>query len=293
LVVSCSYPVKNQERIESDKVFLFPPKESPTHACNVKGIQASKLGQIETAENKFDECIKLKSDDLISHLNRLRLYFLLEEYETIKVKIAKESPKASSPFYMELLDELNQSFRSEERVIVLDALSRLKGWELFCFEELAKYYMSQGNLKFAEGYWNQILEVNPFYEEALYGMIEIQTELEKWHTVLDYAKSLSIAAKKNRDFHFYYVKANYELGRYAEALRWIQSANSNEKSQISFLELWRDCLLLTKDDPNWDPLLPYYRKVKSQGYTIPESVFFPTIDRSSKELRKAIRSGRQ
>jgi tetratricopeptide (TPR) repeat protein len=285
--------VKNQEQIESDRAFVFPPSDSPVFLCNQQAILATRSGQIEKAENAFEDCLRKNPSLVVTHLNRLRLYFLLEEYEVAKLKIVTESPKPNSTLYLSILEELQKSFRSEERVIVLDALSRLKGWELFAFEEMAKYYMSQGNLQFAASYWNQILEVNPFYEEALYGMIEIQSELGKWHTVLDYAKSLSVAAKKNKEFHFYYVKANFELERYSEALKWIQSASANEKSQITFLELWRDCLLLTKDQPNWEPLLPYYRKIKSQGYTIPESIFFPTMDPTNRELRKAIRSGRQ
>ncbi|TGL60294.1 hypothetical protein EHQ58_07295 [Leptospira ognonensis] len=289
----CTYPVKNQEIIETDKGFIFPAQDSPVFACNSQGIKAAKLGQIEIAETSFDECLRKNPSLVISHLNRSRLYFLLEEYETLKIKIVTEAPKPGSILYTTILEDLNKSLRWEERVIILDALSRIKGWELYSFEEMAKYYMSQGNLSFAASYWNQILEVNPFHEEALYGMVEIQTEMGKWHTVLDYAKSLSVAAKKNKDFHFYYIKANFELGRYTEALRWINLANANEKSQITFLEIWRDCLLLTKDNPNWEPLLPYYRKIKSQGYTIPDSIFFPTLDASSKELRKAIRSGRQ
>ena len=134
-------------------------------------------------------------------------------------------------------EELFEKYRDEERVITLDALSRTKGWELFSYEDLGKYYTSKGNLSFAAGYWNQILEVNPFYEEALYGMIEIQTLNGKWFSVLDYAKSLSVAAKKNREFHYFYIKANFELGRYAEALKWVESASAKEKTQISFLGL--------------------------------------------------------
>jgi tetratricopeptide (TPR) repeat protein len=279
--------------IEVDRGFLFPAAEDPLFACNQQAIQVAKRGEIERAEGFFDDCIRKNSSYVITHLNRIRLYFLLEEFEAIKLKIIAESPKPTSSLYLAILEELNRTFRWEERVVVLDALSRVKGWELFAFEEMAKYYMSQGNLKFAAGYWNQILEVNPFHEEALYGMVEIQTQLGKWHTVLDYVKSLSVAAKKNKEFHYFYIKANFELGRYAEAIRWINVASVNEKTQISFLEIWRDCLLLTKDQPNWEPLLPYYRKIKTQGYNIPESIFFPTLDPSSRELRKAIRSGRQ
>jgi tetratricopeptide (TPR) repeat protein len=292
-MLQCSYPVKNQDRIDEDRGFILPNPEGEGYACNLKAIQTAKLGQIEKSEAYFEDCIREKPELVISHLNRLRLYFLLEEFKTVKAKIEAESPKVNSRLYVSLLEDLHTRFRWEERVIVLDALSRVKGWELYAFEELANYYTTQGNLAYASSYWNQILEVNPFYEEALYGMIEIQTENGKWHAVLDYAKSLSVAAKKNKNFHYFYAKANFELGRYEEALRWIEKANPDEKSQISFLEIWRDCLLLSKDQPNWEPLLPYYKKIKSQGYTIPESIFFPTLDPSSKELRRAIRSGRQ
>ena len=287
------YPVKNQEQIEEDQGFLLPEEGNPAFSCNQSGIRSAKIGQIDNAEKILDECIKSHPNVVITHLNRLRLYYLLEEFEKVKKKIEIESPSVSSTLYKAILTELEKKYRDEERVITLDALSRTKGWELFSYEELAKFYTSKGNLSFAAGYWNQILEVNPFYEEALYGMIEIQTLNGKWFSVLDYAKSLSVAAKKNREFHYFYIKANFELGRYAEALKWVDSASAKEKTQISFLEVWRDCLLLGKDKPDWSPLLPYYQKVKEQGYTIPESIFFPTLDPTSKELRKAIRSGRQ
>ncbi len=291
--LQCSYPVKNQENIERDQGFILSKQDDPSSACNKLAIDSAKSGFVEAAELKFDDCIRLFPNQMDLHLNRMRLFYLLEEYETIKGKIVAESPNPKSSLYQSILKSLEDSFRLEERVIVLDALSRLKGWELYSYEELAKYFMNQGNFRQAEFYWNQILEVNAFHEEALYGMVEIQTQFGKWHSVLDYAKSLSVAAKKNKEFHYFYAKAYFELARYEEALKWIEQANANEKSQIAVLEIWRDCLLLTKDKPNWEPLLPFYRKVKSGGYTVPESAFFPTLDPAGRELRKAIRSGRQ
>ncbi len=279
--------------IEGDKVFLSAQENDPAYACNEEALVLTRKGKLDLAEAKWDDCIQKFPSQLYVHLNRLHFYYVLDEYEDFKKKVEASSPNRNSPIYNQLLQFLHDHLRWEERVVLLDGLLRVKGWELYASEELAKYYFQQGNIPFSEAYWNQILEINPFHEEALFGMIEIQTQKEKWHTVLDYAKSISIAAKKNREFHYFLVKANFELGRYAEALKWIDSALPSEKSQISFLEVWRDCLLLSKDDPSWAPLLPYYRKAVAQGYSVPESVFFPTSDRSGKELRRTIRAGRQ
>ncbi|GBF51537.1 tetratricopeptide repeat protein [Leptospira ryugenii] len=291
-IFSCRYPVKNQERIEEDRGFLLPPETEDSYSCNQKGIRAAKDGKIEMAEAIWDDCVQTNPRSVLTHLNRLRLFFLLEEYETFKKKVQKEAPEFQNPTYLAILRDLEEKYRLEEQVVLLDGLSRVKGWELYAYQELAEYYQNQGNINYAVSYWNQILEVNPFHEDALYGMVEIQIIQQKWYSVLDYAKSISVVAKKRKDYHYYFMKAYFELGEYSEAISWAVKATDQEKAQLSFLELWRDCLLLTQEDPKWDALLPHYRKLKELGYTIPESNFFPTKDTSGKELRKAMRSGR-
>lgn len=288
---SCSYPIPKQDILEKDTQFLSIPGSDQNH-CNEVSIQLSRTAKLDLAEISWDECIEKFTNEKIVHLNRLRFYFLLEEYEYFKGKIVKQSPSKNSIVYQSILEELLKTNRVEERVVLLDGLSRIKGWELFAYEELAFYYLQLGNFGFAENYFNLILEVNSFHENALYGMMDIQIRKEKWNSVLDYAKSIKLSATKNKDYHYYFLKANYELGRYEEALKWAESASSNEKSEIQFLEVWRDVLLVLYDDPNWNKLLPYYRKAVERGYAVPESVFFPTLDARGKEERKNLRSGR-
>ncbi|WP_411824443.1 tetratricopeptide repeat protein [Leptospira sp. 'Mane'] len=289
----CTYSVRSQERLESDQLFLKLSETDPAFRCNHESLVYTKKGDLNRAELAWDSCLKEFPKNIEIHLNRIRFYYILEEYDVIKKKIETDAPARNSPVYTQILQSLYDRLRWEERVIVLDALSRVNGWELYSYEELANYYLHQANFTFAESYYNQVLEINPFHEDALFGMTEIQTHNEKWHSVLDYAKSLTVAAKKNKDFHYFLLKANFELGRYAEGLKWVENASDKEKSQISFLEVWRDLLLLTKDKPNWNPLLPYYRKAVAEGYAVPESVFFPTLDPSGREVRKAIRTGRE
>lgn len=289
--MACRYPIAKQDILESDTLFLDVTNPNAKE-CNEEGIRLSKSIQLDAAAATWDNCILANPNEVSVHLNRLRFYYLLDEYELLKTRVAKESPSRSSVTYQTILKELDQRLRHEEKVILLDALSRVKGWELFSYEELANYYLQAGNFPFAEGYFNQILEVVPFHENALYGMADIQVHKGNWHSLLDYAKSLEVSAKKNKDFHFYFLKGNYELGRYDVALKWAESASANEKAEIHFLELWRDTLLVLKDNPKWDALLPHYRKAKEKGYSVPESVFFPTLSKEGKDLRKAVRSGR-
>ncbi|EMY71770.1 tetratricopeptide repeat protein [Leptospira vanthielii] len=291
ILVGCRYPIAKQEDLESDSLFLEVTGSSATE-CNAEGIRLAKTIQLDQAEQVWDKCIQTNPNEVVVHLNRLRFYFLLDEYELLKQKIAKEAPSRSSVTYTNILKELEVRLRNDERVVLLDALSRVKGWELYSYEELANYYLQTGNFAYAEGYFNQILEVVPFHENALYGMADIQVQKGNWYSLLDYAKSLEVASKKNKEFHFYFVKANYELGRYEEALKWAESATPSEKTQISFLEVWRDTLLVLKDFPRWDGLLPYYRKAVEKGFGIPESTFFPTFSKEGKDVRKASRSGR-
>ncbi|TGL51628.1 hypothetical protein EHQ59_12120 [Leptospira kemamanensis] len=288
---NCRYPIAKQDVIESDTLFL--ETENPNaKPCNEEGIRFTKAVQLDSASATWESCILANPNEVVVHLNRLRFYYLLDEYETLKQKVTKESPSRSSVTYQSILKELDQRLRYEEKVILLDALSRVKGWELYAYEELAYYYLQVGNFPYAEGFFNQILEAVPFHENALYGMADIQVHKGNWHSLLDYAKSLEISAKKNKEFHFYFLKGNYELGRYELALKWAESASANEKTEVHFLELWRDTLLVLKDYPKWDPLLPYYRKAKEKGYSVPESVFFPTLSKEGKDVRKAVRSGR-
>ncbi|TGK81658.1 hypothetical protein EHQ24_10150 [Leptospira noumeaensis] len=287
----CRYPIAKQDELETDTLFL-ELAGSKAADCNAEGIRLSKAIQLDQAETVWDQCIQTNPNEVVVHLNRLRFYYLLDEYEHLKQKITREAPSRSSVTYTTILKELELRLRNEERVVLLDALSRLKGWELYSYEELANYYLQTGNFVYAEGYFNQILEVVPFHENALYGMADIQVQKNNWYSLLDYAKSLEVAAKKNKEFHYYFVKANYELGRYELALKWAESATSEEKTQVGFLEVWRDTLLVLKDFPRWDNLLPYYRKAVERGYSVPESVFFPTLSKEGKDIRKASRSGR-
>ncbi|MBM9591613.1 hypothetical protein JWG41_14235 [Leptospira sp. 201903075] len=287
----CRYPIAKQDELESDTLFL-ELANSQASDCNAEGIRLSKSIQLDQAESVWDKCIQTNPNEVVVHLNRLRFYFLLDEFEPLKQKVAKEAPSRSSVTYTTILKELEIRLRNEEKVVLLDALSRVKGWELYAYEELANYYIQTGNFVYAEGYLNQILEVVPFHENALYGMADIQVQKGNWYSLLDYAKSLEVAAKKNKEFHFYFVKANYELGRYEEAIKWAESATAGEKSQIGFLEVWRDTLLVLKDFPKWDGLLPYYRKAVEKGYAVPESSFFPTLSKEGRDIRKASRSGR-
>ncbi|TGL39092.1 tetratricopeptide repeat protein [Leptospira perdikensis] len=289
--LGCRYPIAKQDELESDTLFLEVTNAKASD-CNAEGIRLSKSVQLDQAESVWDKCIQTNPNEVSVHLNRLRFYFLLDEFEILKEKVAKEGPSRSSVTYTTILKELEIRLRNEEKIVLLDALSRVKGWELYAYEELANYYIQTGNFVYAEGYLNQILEVVPFHENALYGMADIQVQKNNWYSLLDYAKSLEIAAKKNKEFHFYFVKANYELGRYEEALKWAESATASEKTQIGFLEVWRDTLLVLKDFPKWDGLLPYYRKAVEKGYAVPESVFFPTLSKEGKDIRKASRSGR-
>ncbi|TGK53124.1 tetratricopeptide repeat protein [Leptospira bouyouniensis] len=287
----CRYPIAKQDILESDTLFLESTNPK-TKECNEEGIRFTKTIQLDSAAATWDNCILSNPNEVAVHLNRLRFYYLLDEYEILKQKVTRESPSRSSVTYQTILKELDLRLRIEEKVILLDALSRVKGWELYAYEELANYYLQVGNFPFAEGYFNQILEVVPFHENALYGMADIQVHKGNWYSLLNYAKSLEVSAKKNKDYHFYFLKGNYELGRYELALKWAESASPNEKSEIHFLELWRDTLLVLKDNPKWDSLLPYYRKAKEKGYSVPESVFFPTLSKEGKDVRKAVRTGR-
>ncbi|MDF3818461.1 hypothetical protein P3G55_01040 [Leptospira sp. 96542] len=289
---ACSYPFAKQDVLETDELFFTFDDPSLAKTCNEDSIRLTRAGKLDQAEMGWDDCIKSNPNLVPLHLNRLRFYYLLDEYEVVKSKIVLESPSRTSLTYQAILKELEVNNRPEERVVVLDALTRVKGWEFYAYEELANYYLQMGNFRFAEGYFNLILEANSFHENALFGMADINIQKENWSAVLDYAKSLQTAAKKNKDFHFYFLKANYELGRYEEAIKWVESATLTEKSTIAFLEVWRDTLMVLYDNPKWDAVLPHYRTAVEKGYLVPESVFFPGLDKNSKELRSLIRTGR-
>lgn len=289
LLLGCRYPIAKQEVLETDNQFLV---DENLPNCNQKSLEMVRKAMLDEAESSWDLCVYENPNSVPVHLNRLRFFYILDEYSAIKSKIQKESPSKTSLTYQNLLVELENQMRYEERVIVLDALSQVKGWEIIAFEQLGEYYLLTGNLNYAESYFQSVLELQSFQEVSLFGMAEIQMQRGNWNSLLDYAKSIEVAAKKNRSFHFYFVKAFYELGRYEEAVPYITKASEEEKSQIAFLEVWRDVLLVTNDQPDWEPLLPYYRKAKSKGYAVSESVFFPTLTSSGKEFRKLIRRGR-
>ncbi len=291
LGISCQQTIRNPEILEEDPYLTIQGVEESAKECNRLGVLYSRNSRLKEAIQQWEICTKEFPLSSTIRLNQLRFYYLLDEYEEIKVKIRKSYTPNQKTFYLNLLETLYESNRWDERVITLDALSKVPDWEIFSWEELGKYYLVLGNFGFAESYFNQILEVNPFHEEALFGMAEVLTENGKWYGVLDILKSLTKVAKKRKDYHFYGLKANFQLGFYTEALKWAKDAPDSEKSKVSFLELWRDTLLVVEENPDWKPLIPHLKAAEKSGYLVPETVFFPTLEKDG--IRKRIRSGRE
>lgn len=290
LLAFCQQSIRNPEILEEDPYLTIQGVEEQARECNRLGVLYSRNAQLKEALAQWEKCTKEFPLSSVIRLNQLRLYYLLEEYEEIKVRIRKTYTPNQKSFYWSLIETLYELNRWEERVILLDALAKVPEWEILAWEELGKYNLVTGNFGFAEAYFNQILEVNPFHEEALFGMAEVLIEKGKWYGVLDVLKTLSKVAKKRKEYHYFGLRANYELGKYPEALKWAKEAGDSEKSKVGFLELWRDTLLILEENPDWKPLVPYLKAAEKTGYSVPESVFFPTLEKDG--LRKRIRSGR-
>lgn len=282
---NCSYTYQREEILESDRYW----QEMESVPCNGLALALTKQGKLDQALTKWDLCKKEFPDEPAIRLNLIRLFYNLDEYEEIR-KIGSELTTFPSLMQV-ILNHLQSSQRWEEKTILLDGISRSKGWEEFAWEAIADGAMETGNLSMAEEHYLLLIERKPFHEGALVGLSEIHLERRKYYQVLDYLSSIQKIPNRTKEFHYLGLKANLELGRYAEAIRYAEGGSDREKSRVPYLEAWRDALLLLKDNPDWMPLLPHFQRAKEQGLTTPESVFLPSPD--LKRLRSSIRQGRQ
>ena len=173
------------------------------------------------------------------------MYYILDEYEIIKEifsdyfdKIKKNKNQAGF-----LLTELANRKRFEERVILLDVLTLKPAWEIKALEELGMYFFESGNYGSAETYFEKILSTDSFHAKALYYMALISLEQERYADTILYANNL--VEERSKEFSPYYllVKANFELGKYRESLKWAEKAPDYEKNEYEFISTWKSAIL--------------------------------------------------
>ncbi|PKA17685.1 hypothetical protein CH363_03340 [Leptospira haakeii] len=314
LFFSCLYPVRNNELIENDPMFLYLPStdytrekvdsvkspwEAKTHRGkailapdkNNLGILFVKFSLIDDAEEEFLSSQKLLSNNPIPALNLLRLYYLVDDISEAKKFLQtflKQSPPIERKKFENLLIETQ---REEELVIFRDALSTIPGQEVYAWEGLAEYFFSKQEWSKSYYYLERILQQSPFHKNARGLMLKMAHILEKWDDVLVFGLSLNGTGERVPELEYYIAHAYYEKRRYAEALDWLHKAPESEKESLVFLELWKLSLLSKNPKADVSPLLPYFRKLKSKGLQFTEEEFFPTLTPEGKEAMDRIRYG--
>lgn len=312
ITISCRFPVRYEQELELDRDFLFysnqtipisdlsnnklfnrnlsslSDRESGLNfqEKNNYSVLLAKDGDLEKAVSGFQNIIQSHPKEKIPILNLIRLYYVIHEYEEarsyIRSYIKINNTKLSE--FQPILNDLQLSYRIEERAMILEGISVLPGYELYSWEELGKYFLFQKDFASAEFYLQKILSLAPFNEEALVAMAELCLDSKRWSELTDYGKAMNLIPNKKKYSYYYISKGYFERGKYPEALDWVEKAPETEKANVEYLILWRDILLADNPKNSLEPLRKYFKLVQSNGFEVPEEKFLPTITSQGKEI---------
>jgi len=310
--ISCRFPVRHEQDLEEDRDFLFYPNQTipiselidknlfnknlnslEEREANLNYQEKNNLfvllakdGNLEVSLTGFQGLIQSQPKEKIPLLNLIRLYYVIHEYEEarayVRTYIQKNNTKLND--FKPILNELQASFRIEERAMILEGLSALPGYELYSWEELGKYFLFQKDFASAEYYLQKILSLAPFNEEALIAMAELCLDAKRWSELTDYGKAINLVPNKKRYSFYYIAKGYFERGKFPESIDWIQKAPDTEKANVEFLILWRDSLLAENPRNSLEGLRKYYKIVQSKGFEVPEAMFLPTNTSHGREI---------
>jgi len=310
--VSCSFPVRYEQELEMDRDFLFYPNQSipSSDLINPKFfnknlisledrksslnfqeknnlfVLLAKDGDLVQSIAGLEGLIQSRPNEKIPLLNLIRLYYVIHEYDEARISVRNfiQKNKTKLVDFQPILNDLQASYRFDERAMILEGLSVLPGYELYSWEELGKYFLFQKDFSSAEFYLQKILSLAPFNEEALIAMAELCLDAKRWSELTDYGKAINLVPNKKKYSYYYIAKGYYERGNYPESIEWIQKAPDSEKANVEFLILWRNTLLAENPRNSLEPLRKYFKIVQSNGFEEPEEKFLPTITTQGKEI---------
>ncbi|MCE9500073.1 MAG: hypothetical protein K8R21_06200 [Leptospira sp.] len=259
--VHCTFPLRNSQILESDTHLMlmdYTAKSESIRAAINRLKNSSSLNdrnnlavfqirnsELDSAEKILKELAMSERSNLTPLLNLIRLYYISDEYPELRKFFALFAKRIdyNKVLVSRILTELEKQKRTEEKVIILDALTNLPGFEMKAMEELGIYFTNIQNYGEATGYFEKILEVDAFNNVALFNLALISVESGKWSDVILYAGNISDLKTVSGEVYFFLVKANYELGNYREALRLADKAPTSEKESIEFMTVWRNAIL--------------------------------------------------
>ncbi|PKA06198.1 tetratricopeptide repeat protein [Leptospira ellisii] len=315
LLGSCIYPIRYAETLENDPQFLYlhsaefsqTELEKPLALWTVRGFRGkgtspedknnlailfAKNSLLDDAESYWKECLKSSDQNPICFSNLIRMYFLVDEYETAKDEIASYLKSAKKNQVQELRKIWNTQNRREETVLFLDVQSKVPGMEVVSWEELASYFLEKHDFEKAYYYLEKILQINPYNKNARASMVLLAHDMEKWDDLLMFAVNLHSTDDKIPDLNYYIAKAYYEKRNYQEAADWIRKSPESERENLTFLELWKRILLSVNPNADLSPLLPYIKRMQAKGLQIKEEEILPTLNPAGKKTMEDIKSGR-
>lgn len=274
----CSYPIKKNKQLAEDEFFKFSEVQTLNEA-----IFLAKDGRIEEAESIWIEFLEKEPNNKEALMNLVRMYYILEEYSLAKDRIRSwvVKNKIQLADFTNILQELNDEYRLEERGMYLEAVMDIPGYELYSYQELGNYFLYKKQLNSAEYYFQKILEYYPFHESALESMAEICLYLGRWRELIDYGKALHLTPGKKNLSYYYIGKGYYELKDFKTANEWLSKGPDSEKIQLDYFLLWRNAILSQSPLSSLEQLKKISKKVH---LNVPEEKILPTTYPYGREL---------
>ncbi|WCL48981.1 tetratricopeptide repeat protein [Leptospira sp. GIMC2001] len=311
----CSFPIKHADALEVDDKFIFLDSRSvpiqqmrnPDMArSNLKILMAlsnpdfaeknnlavlhAKAGQLDLAEKSFRSLLIPKPKDYTPFLNLVRMYYIIEEYSEARSFVSDWVRREGIQLeeFKRILDLFYKSYRLKERGMLLEAVEKIPGFELYAWIELSKYFLNERDLSSTEYYLQNILTLSPFDEDALMGMAELSLDMRRWQELVDYGKALNLTPNGKKKSFFYIAKGYFELGNYKEALSWIDKTPEMERANLEFLILWRDTILVSNPRASLEPIRKFFRIIQANGYEESEEAFLPTLYPKGREVMEGL-----
>jgi tetratricopeptide (TPR) repeat protein len=186
-----------------------------------------------------------KNKNSIYLLNLIRLKYLIEDYEGLRIYLRNYISKSlnEKDKLTQISTLLKQYNRLEENTIYLGVLSEYSVFESAANLELGEYFLKSGDLASAKNYYEKILNSYSFDIKALDSLMKIAILEENYQNATVYGKVLRKEKYQNLDYFINLSKAYYEIEEYSELISFIEEIPDVYKKDKQILTYWRNSLL--------------------------------------------------
>lgn len=219
-------------------------------SINLYAIICAKNSRPEEAEKLWLNLIE-RDENEVYLLNYVRLLYILESYNEIKVYFKKVIPKKNKEKIFSLLDKLKNTDRNVEKSLLFEVIADFPEYARLASGELAEYYFKSGDFDSAKAYYERILNSFAYDTPALESLFMIYIEEENWRNALTYGRILRNEKYRKIEFIQNLIRTYYQLGDYRELIAYFEEVSELVKDDNNTIKLYISSKSIV--NPSWNP----------------------------------------